>query len=176
MVGADNQKKKVKLSRQMRQYLSYTELQQQVQALGIKSATEYRTVDIKKFWRHLHHPERVYEEWENWNSFLGTNLGQRQKKKRNYLSYTELQQKVQALGIKSVTEYRRRYKEISEAPSHPEQVYEEWLGWSAFCGRTKNTISSLHRIKRSSTGSRYQRSVVNTEEDIKKFLGAPSSS
>ena len=71
------------------------------------------TEDIKKFQGHLQTPNQMYkEEWLGWSAFLGI-------PKRQYLSYTELQKQVQALGIKSAAEYKRRYKEISEAPSKP---------------------------------------------------------
>ena len=118
--------------KQQRQYPSYTELQIQVQALGIVSRKEY-----KKRYKEIpgapSNPNQIYiKEWKNWYAFLGTLP--HQKRQRQYLSYTELQKKVQALSIASAIEYQRRYKEILGAPSHPHQIYTEWENWYAFLG------------------------------------------
>ena len=122
--------KKIQKKRQ-RQYLSYTELQTQVQKLGITIFIEYEK-RYKEIPGAPARPDRIYpKEWKDWPTFLGT-IPQR---KRHYPSYTELQIQVQALSITTRKEYEKRYKEIPNAPSRPDHIYtEEWKGWHPFLG------------------------------------------
>ena len=120
-----------------RKFLPYTKLQKKAQALGIKNRYEYRS-RYKEIPNAPSNPDLVYEEWTNWYDFLGTSP----QKKKQFLPYTKLQQKAQALGIKSSSEYKKRYKEIPNAPAHPEQIYEEWEGWRVFFQRNHVRNSS----------------------------------
>ena len=126
-----------------RQYLSYTDLQIQVQALGITSAIEYQR-NYHKILGAPSHPNQTYTEWENWYAFLGT----RHHRKRPHLSYTDLQKKVQALGITNSREYKIRYKEILGAPSHPERTYTEWENWLTFLQKKDKKCMEQFRLEK----------------------------
>ena len=163
---SSHQKKRVRPSRPVKKYLSYTELKKRVQDLGITSSLEYQR-KYKDILGAPSDPAQIYKkEWEGWNIFLG-------KQKQQYLSYTELQQKVQDLDIKSQYEYRRRYKEIAGAPSSPNQVYKkEWEGWPVFLG-TRQYLSYIELKKRvQALGIRNWREY---RRKYKEILGAPSS-
>ena len=133
-LGINSEQKRQRHREQHRLYLSYTELKKQVRALGITSESEYNR-EYKKIPKAPSRPDRTYKgDWEGWPAFLGTSS--HRKKRRNYLPYTKLQKQVQALGIASFSEYRRRYKEISNAPANPDRYYkEEWNSWPAFLGK-----------------------------------------
>ena len=67
------------------------------------------------------------------------------ERKRQYLPYIELKEVVRVRGIIGQSQYRRRYKEILGAPSSPEQVYEQWEGWQAFCGINEMLLNIVRR-------------------------------
>ena len=56
-------------------------------------------------------------------------------KLKNHPPYHKLKKQVQARNFKSAREYKRRYKEIPNAPSNPENIYEEWEDWNTFLGK-----------------------------------------
>lgn len=58
------------------------------------------------------------------------------KDNMSILSYLEAQRIVQSQGIKSATEYRSKYKELS-LPSNPNRTYEDkgWISWDDFFGK-----------------------------------------
>ena len=56
---------------------------------------------------------------------------------KNRPSYHELKTQVQIRNFKNAREYQRRYKEIPNAPSNPDKVYEEWEGWKTFLGKNR---------------------------------------
>lgn len=63
---------------------------------------------------------------------------------KTYLSYEEAQQLCENHNIKSNTEYRKRYKEISSnLPSDPSTKYDKWNGWSEFLNNKKTYPSYL---------------------------------
>ena len=114
------------------QYLPYQKLQKKVQALGIKTSSEYQS-RYKEIPGAPSHPHKIYTEWKGWSPFLG--ISPQQKRKQQYLPYKKLKTQVQALGITTRTEYEKRYKEIPDAPSHPDRTYTEWENWPTFLGK-----------------------------------------
>jgi len=53
-----------------------------------------------------------------------------------FYTYTEARDAAQALGIKSLAEYRERYREESALPARPEKTYANagWIDWYDFLG------------------------------------------
>ena len=160
----------------LQQYLPYEELKEKVQVLGITSIEEYRK-RYKEIPGAPSNPNIIYrEEWEGWRAFLGTNLQQRQ---RQYLPYEELKEKVQVLGIISVKEYRKRYKEIPGTPLHPNRTYrEEWEGWRAFLGtnlqQRQQQYLSYEELKKKVQALGIKSS-LEYRERYKEIPGAPSN-
>lgn len=105
-------------------YETYYEAQVAVSELGIRSQPEY--VD-----RHREDsklpvtPQSFYSDlgWTNWYVFLGNAIPS------YYDTYSEAQAAAQALGIKSLVEYRDRYREDLKLPSRPDIKYLG-LGWT----------------------------------------------
>ena len=163
-----------KSSKQERQYLSYTELKKRVQTLGITSRREYQS-QYKKITGAPSSPDQIYKkEWEGWVAFLGKSS----KRERQYLSYTELKKRVQALGITSRREYKRKYKEIAGAPSSPNQVYKkEWEGWVAFLG--KSSKRERQYLSYTELKKRVQALGITSRREYKRkykeIAGAPSN-
>jgi hypothetical protein len=121
-------------------YLTYIEAQQAAISLGIISYSDYMKRH-KKDTRLPYSPALSYpKEWEpqsGWDKFLLV------KAKTFYPSFYEAQQASVLLGIKSSSDYEKRYKEDLRLPSSPKVFYSnEWplkYGWDIFLQR-KNKI------------------------------------
>ena len=107
--------------------LPYQELKQQVQIRNFNDTREYQK-RYKEIPKAPSNPDKIYgEELEDWNAFLGNKPP----------PYQELKQQIQIRNLNSSREYQRRYREIPNAPSHPERIYgEEWEGWDIFLGKS----------------------------------------
>ncbi|HDZ3765102.1 TPA: integrase [Vibrio cholerae] len=113
-------------------YASYTEAQQAIQALGIKSYAEY----LQRYRNDPYlprNPAAYYStDWQSWPTFLG------KEEKVFYASYTEAQQATQDLGITSSKEYEQRYRKDPRLPSSPNTFYStDWQSWPTFLGKEK---------------------------------------
>lgn len=121
-----------------RDRLTYEQAQAAVRAAGWKTQAAYR-----KNWRQIpglpSAPELVYPEWRNWRDFLDTG------RSTQFLPLAEASQAVQALGIRTLAEYERRYRETPRLPSNPHQTYPGWKSWGEFLGtgRTRRGGSPL---------------------------------
>ncbi len=105
-------------------YPTFSEAQQAAIALGITTVREYNR-RYKEDPRLPSAPDRTYgKDWplkNAWPTFLG------KKEKEYYSTFSEAQQATIALGITTVTEYKRRYKEDPCLPLAPHKIYtEEW--------------------------------------------------
>ena len=83
------------------------------------------------------HPDRVYEEWETWGEFLGTDNVPIPQIKRNWRPYNELIKYVHKLELSSEPEWRKWISSDGrpdDIPKWPERVYNEWGGWPEFLG------------------------------------------
>jgi hypothetical protein len=117
-------------------YPTFTEAQKAAKRLGITSSTEYSKC-YKKDSRLPACPHRIYaEEWPakgGWAFFLGREF------QLCYPTLAEAQQGVVKLGISSVKEYLKRYKEDPRLPSDPKRIYAEELptkgGWTFYLGK-----------------------------------------
>jgi hypothetical protein len=112
-------------------YLTYAEAQAAVQALGIKHQFDYKKryrVDP----RLAANPQDVYADagWTDWHEFLGT------ERPEYYPTYVEAQAAVQAIGIKTQSDYSKRYQEDPRLPANPNQFFAGvgWTDWYDFLG------------------------------------------
>jgi hypothetical protein len=115
-------------------YPTYAEARAAAQALGIKSQFDY-----KKRYREAPRlpsgPDKVYASagWMDWYDFFG------KERPDIYPAYAEAQAAVQALGIKSELDYKKRYREDPRLPARPDHVYARtgWMDWYDFLGNER---------------------------------------
>ncbi|AZG34806.1 gamma-mobile-trio integrase GmtZ [Shewanella psychromarinicola] len=116
-------------------YRAIEEASEAVIKLGIKTGTEY-SERYKEDPKLPSEPSRYYGvEWtnfESWDGFLG-------REPIFYNTIEEASKAVIKLRIKSITEYRERYKEDPNLPSNPNKTYsDDWNtlgGWYSFFGK-----------------------------------------
>ncbi len=115
-------------------YPTYAEAQAAAQALGIKSLPDY----IKRYREDPRLPSRPRElyadaGWIDWYDFLGN------ERPDIYPTYAEAQAAAQALGIKSLADYLKRYREDPRLPYGPDKVYAGvgWMDWYDFLGNKR---------------------------------------
>jgi hypothetical protein len=123
--------------RNLRFYITLEEAREATLRLGIKFMEEYKA-RYKEDPRLLSDPDRFYKaEWKDWPYFL-----QRQKRPI-YKTLSEVCESVLRLNIKSMKEYKTRYKEDPLLRSDPNLVYKnEWQDWYHLLGRNKRLIYS----------------------------------
>ena len=133
-------------------YPTYSEAKKATQNLGIKSNIDYKK-RYKEDLRLPSQPNKIYENigWVDWYDFLGTvppNI---------YPTYIEASDATQDIGIKTYTEYKKRYKEDSRLPRQPNRTYysKGWIDFYEFLGvekivfyqyykEAKQAVSKLH--------------------------------
>jgi len=115
--------------RQKKFYPSWKAASRAALNLGIKSQTEYN----KKYSqdpRLPSSPSSAYSDFPNWKVFLGG------EKKTFYPTLEQACVAARALRIKSIADYRNRYKSDKKLPSNPNLEYERWPGWNIFLGKS----------------------------------------
>jgi len=131
-------------------YPTFYEAQQATKRLGISSCSEYEK-RYKEDPLLPSHPAKIYhEDWpvkKGWASLLGKEI------KIFYSTFVEAQQAVIKLGIRSSSEYSKRYKEDPKLTSTPVSHYaDEWPltnGWIIFLGKEiKEFYSTLFEVKK----------------------------
>ena len=68
-----------------------------------------------------------------------------------YSSYNKAKQAVRKLKLKSLSEYKKRYKKDSKLPAHPDRSYKGtgWVDWYIFLGKGRpNFYSSYQKAKK----------------------------
>ncbi len=110
-------------------YKNLAEASWAAQKLGIKNIREYQK-RYKEDPRLPSNPNVVYKtEWKGMRLFLG------QEAKDFYKNLADASEATRKLGIKTLFEYQKRYKEDTRLPSRPHVYYEsEWQGWQQFLG------------------------------------------
>jgi hypothetical protein len=112
---------------------TYKQAQDFVQAQGIKRMKAYAQACVSDP-RLPRHPDKTYASkafgaiWKDWRVFFGTEI---------YGTYTQAQQAVKALKIRSQREYERLHGEDSRLPAAPHIIYSKsgaWQGWNVFLG------------------------------------------
>ena len=104
---------------------SFAQAMELVQSTGITGWKEYQAR-----YKELglpSHPDRSYKsDWQDIGHFLGT--------KAKFPSFDQAMEIVQLAGIKSVAEYKARYKELG-LPSNPDKAYKsDWQFYGHFLG------------------------------------------
>ncbi len=139
-------------------YDEYIDASNSAIKLKIVSGSDYlsRHIEDKKL---PLHPEKKYKEfWKGWNFFLG------KEEVKRYSSVNEAIQAVAKLGIRTQTEYVKRYKEDRKLPSCPRKIYsDEWVSWFVFLKKERpkyySTLTEASDIARSldiKTGREYK--------------------
>lgn len=115
-------------------FYTYAQAQSAVQILGIKSQSDYN----KRYCedpRLPSSPRHTYADagWTDWYDFLG------KERPDFYQAYVEARTAAQALGIKSQSDYIKRYREDPKLPATPFQFYADagWTGWYEFLGKER---------------------------------------
>lgn len=120
-------------------HYTYTEAQVAVQAMGVKSTSEYEA-SYRRDPRLPCNPRVFYvgKGWTNWYDFLG------KERSPFFATYAEAQTAAQNLGIKGFNDYRRRRAECAKLPFHPEKLYANsgWTNWNEFLGLEKISFAS----------------------------------
>lgn len=98
------------------------------------------------------HPESKYrDQWQDWSQFFGTSPRKgRARTKTLYSTLYEASQATQALGIKTKTDYKKRFYRDPCLPSNPDQVYfDKWTNWPQFFGKTLRQLYPTYMKARS---------------------------
>ncbi len=120
-------------------YQSYEEAKVAAQALNIKSSTDYKkTYKIDPCLPDS--PERKYgNKFLGWRDFLN---------KKKYQTYEEAKVAAQALKIKSLLDYNKKYKMDPLLPASPSVKYrKEFLGWANFLGTANRSKVEIGKEK-----------------------------
>lgn len=122
-------------------YLNYSEARAAAHALSIKSIPAYKK-HCKKDPRLPSCPNKFYADdgWTDWYDFLGN------AKPDLYSTYAEARAAVQALGIKTLPDYNKRYKDDLRLPSAPHKTYTAagWTNWYGFLGNAKPDLYTTY--------------------------------
>ncbi len=96
--------------------------------LEIKSYSQYRK-KYKQDNKLPSNPNIYYKDFPGWIIFL-------EKKSKNFYStWQEASRATMRLGIKSVRQYRKKYKQDNRLPSNPDIYYKDFPSWVIFFGR-----------------------------------------
>jgi len=113
-------------------YASFHDASVATQKLGIKSIADYKKRYKTDSKLPVYPPLLYSSEWTDWYDFLGKQVPVFHKNLCDAAASTI------SLGIKSQTQYKKRYKEDQFLPSDPDKYYSsEWLGWRHFLGTAK---------------------------------------
>ncbi|MFG8734045.1 integrase repeat-containing protein, partial [Pseudomonas aeruginosa] len=63
-------------------------------------------------------------------------------KKKDFYTYTETQAAAQALGIKTQSDYNKRYREDPRLPAQPNRAYTDagWIDWYDLLGNKRPNL------------------------------------
>lgn len=134
--------------RDQKPFYSYTEALEIVRPLKLSGRRGYDAAQRKDD-RLPPNPERTYsDQWSSWAKFLRD-----EEKRADFPKYQEAALIVREAGIKSGSEYRKRYKGLG-LPSNPQIYYSEWQSWGVFLRdftsfyKTYNEAKlSVHKLK-----------------------------
>lgn len=118
------------LGRELKDYYkTWQEVANVVKRLGIKSQTEYlsRLSEDPKLPPSLY---TCYADFPGLNKLFG------KTEKNYYKTWKKASGVAKSLGIKTIREYRNRYKENSKLPSDPFKYYSDFPGYKKFLGKS----------------------------------------
>ncbi len=106
-------------------YETWQEASKAAIALCIKAPKEYGK-KYKEDQKLISKPHDYYDDFPGWSLFLG---------KEHYITWQEASEAAIKLGIKSVVEYDKRYKEDPKLFSLPKSHYKDFPNWRKFLGK-----------------------------------------
>lgn len=165
LVGKNREKDKTS---EKKEFLSFQELQKEVQAVGVTNKEEYKS-NYKKYSGWPSSPPYSYEDlWLGWPALFG-------KEVKFFLPFDQFQEEVLTAGIKSESEYHIKYKQHQGWPSVPEATYKEkWEGWPAFFGKEKNIFLTFSKFTVEVRAAQIKSS-IHYREVYKQHPGWPST-
>lgn len=125
-------------------YSSFIETKQAIKRLGIKNQEDYR-IHYKEDSRLPSAPNEFYKDtgWKNWSDLFG-------KLPKTPYTYREAKRVVRQLGIRSISQYKKRYKEDLRLFANPDRDYQGkgWIDWYDFFDtRAANLYSTIEEAK-----------------------------
>lgn len=113
------------LKTKIKKYATLEQASKAAIEIGFKTTNDYRT-NYKKDPLLVSDPATYYaSEWVGFSDFLNSH--------KKYKSLEEASKSAQRLGIKGISEYRKRFKEDSKLVTCPEIKYsKEWIDWYCF--------------------------------------------
>lgn len=129
-------------------FVPYEFAKQIVRYYQIKSRAQYRRWHEQNNIQYLpRFPNRVYEQWEGWNMFLGQNnsFDQMIRQPINYRPFWEAVRWAQSAAVNNRLKTRNDWIEFhregnvpTDIPRYPDHVYEEFIGtgWTVWLGQT----------------------------------------
>ena len=117
-------------------FLDFEEARKFAHSLKLKNTKEWAKWSKNKPCNIPADPSYVYsdEGWMGWSDWLN-NKDYKKRRKKCYLTLKEASIAAQKLGIKSVKEYCKKYKEDCLLHFLPEKIYPDWNGWGEFLGK-----------------------------------------
>lgn len=109
-------------------YSTWQEASRVVRNLGFKTSKEYR----KKYKIDTSlpaMPNDFYKDFPGWSVFL------KSKKRSLYKTWQEASISAKKLGIKSVSQYKNKYKKDLKLRANPNAIYSNWPGWPIFLNK-----------------------------------------
>jgi len=140
---------RVFLNNRRPRYATWQEASQATIKLGISSRDEYlkRYTEDEKL---RCAPYQVYEDFPGWRVYLGKaeneiiqpktdqgrkegdDVSKRRKREDLYKTWQEAAVAAHRLGIKSRSEYRKKYRSNQKLPGNPTNFYKDFPGWKIF--------------------------------------------
>jgi len=144
-------------------YPTYAEAQAAAQALGIKKWHDYKK-RFRKDPRLPSNPSKFYADagWIDGYDFFGN------EKPGLYPTYAEAQAAAQALGIKSLPDYNKRYRDDPRLPSNPAAIYAGtgWIDWYDLLGNERPDLYPTYAEAQAAA----QALGIKNNADYKKLL------
>jgi len=151
-------------------YLSYEELKQEVQALGITSMSQYYEEQKKHDdWIAIPWDYSKYKDQYSTSDFFNKKV----REKVLYLSYEDLKSKVQKAGITKRTEYTKEQKKYPNWPSQPWRKYKNEYTTKDFFGKEVVVFLSYSDLRSAVQATRIN-NTLEYDEEQKKHPNWPS--
>lgn len=155
------------LGREVKELLSFYELQQEVRDAGIRGVMDY----VKRYKEHTgwpSEPSQIYkDQWLGWGNFC------RGETKKEPLALEDLTAEVKRSGITSSAHYFGKYKEYAGWPAQPHRFYNNWPGWEKFLGK-ENKFLSLAQLQKEVRAVRMIKTLEDYKSVYKEHYGWPA--
>lgn len=108
-------------------YTTWQEAGKAAKGIKISSRSEYKR-KYKKDHKLPSAPDQIYKNFPGWEIFLETKL---------YDKWQKAGRAARQLGISTVKEYKKKYKQNPKLPSYPSAFYQDYPGWEKFLGKER---------------------------------------